>query len=77
MHTPAAGTPVITKEQLEKLTKDQLIALLSQALEGQSMATRNMKALNDMLAAADLKARELESRCQSLEAENIALRSRP
>jgi hypothetical protein len=33
--------------------------------------------MNDLLAAADVKIRELESQKKSLEAENITLRNRP
>ena len=74
---PVPEIPHITKEQLEQLTKDQLVTLLTKALEAQSMATRNMKTMNDMLGAADLKIRSLESEKKTLEAENITLRNRP
>lgn len=77
MPSTPAPAPIITKEQLEKLTKEQLITLLVQALEGQAMATRNMKSLNDMLATADLKIRELEDQKKTQEAELIVLRNRP
>ncbi len=74
---PVPEIPQITQEQLDHLTKDQLATLLTKALEAQAMATRNMKTMNDLLAAADVKIRELESQKKSLEAENITLRNRP
>jgi hypothetical protein len=68
---------VLTKEQLEQFTKEQLIVLLLEALRVQELATTNMQSLAGLLQEADGAMNELRSRNQTLEAENIELRNRP
>lgn len=68
---------MLTKEQLEQFTKEQLIVLLLEALRVQELATTNMQSLAGLLQEADGAMNELRSRNQTLEAENIELRNRP
>ena len=69
--------PALSREQLETLSKPELLELLTMSLEAQGMTTRNMKQMNDLLELADKRIRDLESTNKSQEAELILLRNRP
>ena len=70
-------TPVLTKEQLQTCSKEELIELLLLALQTQESTTRNMVTMNDLISQADAKIRELTDQTKTQEAELILLRNRP
>lgn len=65
------------KEQLALLSKEELIELLLQLLDIQTVSTQNMKQLVEAMAVADDKIRALDSQNKSLEAELMVLRNKP
>jgi hypothetical protein len=75
--------PLPTHEQFAAMNKDDLIKLLLMALEAQQVTTKNMAAMNGVLARANEqlvlvedRLKDLDSKNKSQEAELIMLRAK-
>jgi hypothetical protein len=69
--------PIPTKEQLNSMSKPDLVDLLHAALTAQSLATQNMASMGRLLEDTAKKNKALESANETLQAEVTTLRNQP